>query len=119
MIVHHTLDDDQWNQIKDLLPGQPGQLGRVARDNRQFVNAVLWIAKTGAPWRDLPTEYGRWNSVWRRFDRWVKKGIWKAVVDTLSDPDLERLIINSTTVRGDSQAAGAQKNSRLGRFLRR
>src|SRR3954471_6604616 len=70
----HAISDDDWDRIKGLLPGQPGQHGKAAKDNRLFVDAVLWIARTGAPWRDLPERLGNWNSAWRRFDRWARKG---------------------------------------------
>src|SRR5215203_1449942 len=70
----HAISDDDWARIKDLLPGQPGQHGKVAKDNRLFLDAVLWIARTGAPWRDLPERLGNWNSTWRRFDRWARRG---------------------------------------------
>ena len=105
------ITDDQWDRIKDLLPGRPGGHGRVATDNRLFINAVLWIAKTGAPWRDLPERFGNWNSVWRRFDRWARKGVWKRVFETLQDPDWEWLILDSTVVRAHQHAAGALKKT--------
>ena len=70
----HEIKDEDWERIKDLLPGQAGDPGVTAKDNRLFVNAVLWIGKTGAPWRDLPERFGPWDSVWKRFDRWSKKG---------------------------------------------
>jgi transposase len=106
----HAISDEDWDRIKDLLPGQPGQHGKVAKDNRLFVDAVLWIAKTGAPWRDLPERFGNWNSVWRRFDRWAKKGVWRRVFDALQDPDLEWVILDSTVIRAHPHAAGAPKN---------
>src|SRR5436305_1572293 len=90
----HEITDEQWERIKDLLPGQEGDPGVTAKDNRLFVNAVLWIAKTGAPWRDLPERFGNWNSVWRRFDRWAQKGVWRRVFEELKDPDLARRFIN-------------------------
>src|SRR5512135_2301152 len=65
----HAISDADWERIKHLLPGQPGQHGKVAKDNRLFLDAVLWIAKTGAPWRDLPDRFGNWNSAWRRVAR--------------------------------------------------
>jgi transposase len=89
MLRRHALSDEQWERIKDLLPGRPGTPGRPASDNRLFVDAVLWIGKTGAPWRDLPERFGDWNSAWRRFDRWARQGVWEAVFDALQDPDLE------------------------------
>jgi transposase len=105
----HAISDSDWDRIKDLLPGRPGQSGWVAGDNRLFIDAVLWIGKTGAPWRDLPQRFGRWNSVWRRFDRWASKGTWMMVFEALQDPDLEWLILDSTVIRAHPCAAGAQK----------
>lgn len=105
----HAISDEQWERIKDLLPGRPGTPGRPAEDNRLFLDSVLWIGKTGAPWRDLPERFGDWNNVWHRFDRWAKKGVWKRVFDALQDPDLEWLILDSTVVRAHPHAAGAKK----------
>ena len=105
----HEITDEHWERIKDFLPGQVGDPGVTASDNRLFVNAVLWIAKTGAPWRDLPERFGNWNSVWRRFDRWCAKGIWHRIFEELKDPDLEWLIFDSTVIRAHQHAAGAVK----------
>lgn len=105
----HAISDADWDRIKDLLPGRPGQPGWVAKDNRLFLDAVRWIAKTGAPWRDLPERLGLWNSVWKRFDRWAKKGTWQRVFEELQDPDLEWLILDSTVIRAHPHAAGAKK----------
>ena len=105
----HAISDDDWDRIQDLLPGRPGQPGVTAFDNRLFVDAVLWIAKTGAPWRDLPERFGNSNSVWRRFDRWARRGRWQKVFEALQDPDLEWLILDSTVVRAHPHAAGAKK----------
>src|SRR5207253_4656642 len=100
-----------WDRIKHWLPGQPGQHGGVAKDNRLFIDAVLWIGKTGAPWRDLPERFGNWNALWKRFDRWAKKGTWQRVFEALQDPDLEWLILDSTIVRAHQHAAGAPKKT--------
>src|SRR5438105_455184 len=105
----HAIADADWDRIKHWLPGQPGQHGGVAKDNRLFVDAVLWIGKTGAPWRDLPDRFGNWNSVWRRFDRWARKGVWQGVFAVLQDADLEWLILDSTIIRAHPHAAGAKK----------
>jgi transposase len=102
----HEIEDEPWERIKGLLPGQAGDPGVTAEDNRLFVNAVLWIGKTGAPWRDLPERFGLWNSVWKRFDRWATKGVWARVFEALQDPDLEWMIIDSTVVRAHQHAAG-------------
>jgi transposase len=109
MLPRHAITDADWDRIRDLLPGRPGQPGWLAKDNRLFVDAVLWIAKTGAPWRDLPGRFGNWNSVWRRFDRWARKGTWRVVFEALQDPDLEWLILDSTVIRAHPCAAGAGK----------
>src|SRR5262249_21767261 len=95
----HEIQDEDWDRIADLRPGQPGQPGGTAQDNRLFINAVLWIAKTGAPWRDLPERFGPWNSVGRRFDRWARKGVWPRVFEALQDPDLEGVLLDSSVVR--------------------
>jgi len=105
----HAISDKDWDRIKDLLPGRAGTPGARARDNRLFIDAVLWIGKTGAPWRDLPERFGNWNSAWRRFDGWARKGAWRKVFGALQDPDLEWLILDSTVVRAHPHAAGAKK----------
>ena len=110
----HAIADADWERIRDLLPGRPGQPGWTASDNRLSVDAVLWVAKTGAPWRDLPERLGKWNSVWKRFDRWARKGTWRRVFVALQDPDLEWLILDSTIIRAHPHAAGAKKK-RTGR----
>lgn len=108
----HEITDENWKRIKELLPGKAGDPGRTARDNRRFVDAVLWMARTGATWRDLPERFGKWNSVYRRFDRWTEKGVWQRVMDELQDPDLEWFMLDSTTVRAHQHAAGQKKLSR-------
>ena len=107
----HAISDENWERIRDLLPGKKGDPGVTARDNRLFIDAVLWIAKTGAPWRDLPERFGNWNSTWKRFDRWARKGVWQKVFETLQDPDLEWLILDSTVIRAHPHAAGAKKKA--------
>ena len=103
----HEISDECWDRIKDMLPGRPGQQGWIAQDNRLFINAVLWIGKTGAPWRDLPARFGLWNSVWVRFDRWSRNGVWLPIFATLAaaDPDLEWLLLDSTVIRAHQHAA--------------
>ena len=99
----HEISDEQWDKVKDLLPGKPGDPGRTARDNRSFLNAVLWIAKTVAPWRDLPERFGPWNSVFQRFNRWAKHGVWARLWEAWKDPDLECLMLDSTVIRAHQQ----------------
>jgi transposase len=105
----HAISNEHWERIKDLLPGQAGDPGVTAKNNRLFIDAVLGIAKTGAPWRDLPERFGNGNSVWRRFDRWSAKGTWLGIVEEIKDPDLEWLILDSTVIRAHQHAAGAVK----------
>lgn len=102
----HEMSDEQWEKVADLLPGKASDPGRTAVDNRLFLNAVLWIAKTGAPWRDLPERFGEWNSVFQRFNRWCKRGVWQAVLNAWKDPDLECLMLDSTIIRAHQHAAG-------------
>ena len=103
------LSDAQWERIAPLLPGKKGDPGRSGRDNRSFVEAVLWIARAGAPWRDLPTAFGNWNSVFRRFRRWALKGVFESLFKTLSgDPDFEYMLIDGTIVRVHQHGTGAK-----------
>ncbi len=104
------LRDDQWERIAPHIIGDERTRGTSGRDNRLFVEGVLWIVRTGSPWRDLPEQFGAWNSVFRRFSRWSRKGVWQRIFDALSaDPDFEYLILDSTIVRAHQHASGAQK----------
>lgn len=105
----YKITDEQFARIAHLLPGTASDRGVTARDNRLFINAVLWIARTGAPWRDLPDHYGNWNSIHRRFSRWAEKDVWGRILDHLQDSDVECLLFDSTSVRAHQHAAG-QKN---------
>ncbi len=105
----HELSDEQWLQIEPYLPGREGDPGKTGADNRLFVHAVLWIAKTGVPWRDLPERFGKWNSVFPRFNRWCKREVWQRVLEALGgDADLEHLLLDSTIVRAHQHASGAK-----------
>ena len=109
-MIRRALTNAQWRRIAPLIPGKEGDRGRHGEDNRLFVDAVLWLARAGAPWRDLPSEFGNWNSVFQRFRRWAKKGVWQSIFNALvEDPDFEYLIIDSTIVRAHQHAAGAKK----------
>jgi transposase len=104
------LRDDQWERIKDLLPGRPGSVGVTAADNRLFIEAVLYRFRTGIPWRDLPECLGDWKNVHRRFSRWAISGVWKRIFQHLAaDADNEYAMIDSTIVRAHQHSAGAQK----------
>ena len=106
----YALREDQWEKIKDSLPGQKKDPGRTADDNRKFIEGVIWIARNGAAWRALPEEYGRWSSVHKRFMRWAKAGVWQMIFNTLAaDADTEWIMIDSTMIRAHQHAAGARK----------
>jgi transposase len=105
----YELTDEEWNRIDHLLPGREGDPGAHGEDNRLFVNAIIWIARTGAPWRDLPERFGEWNSVYQRFNRWSKAGVWERVFRTVKSPDLEALMLDSTIIRAHQHAAGGSE----------
>ena len=108
-MIRRELTDAQWARIERLVPGKEGDKGRHGVDNRLFVDAVLWIARTGSPWRDLPDEFGNWNSIFVRFRRWAKTGVWQSLFNVLSEEsDQEYLLIDSTIVRAHQHAAGAK-----------
>ena len=111
-----VLNDVQWERIAPLPPGKAGDPGRSGADNRGFLEAVLWIARTGCPWRDLHREFGHWNSVFRRFRRWACKGVFERVFESLSgDPDFEYAIIDGTIVRVHQHGTGAKGGLKIRR----
>lgn len=106
MAKRYELSNAQWERIRDLLPGKAGDPGRRGADNRLFVNAVLWVLRSGARWSDLPERYGKYKSVHKRFIRWADKGVWERIFAALSrDRDNEYLMIDSTIIRAHQQAA--------------
>lgn len=108
--IHHRHDvsDRVWAALEPLLPGREGSWGGVARDNRRFINGVLWILRTGAPWRDLPGDYGDWKNTHRRFCRWRDNGQWEKLLEQLiQEPDMEWLMIDASHVKAHAHAAGA------------
>jgi transposase len=108
-LIRTVLTDAQWERIAPLLPGKVGDPGRSGEDNRRFLEGVLWIVRTGAPWRDLPECFGKWCSVWKRFRRWALNGVFEKVFQTLSDePDLEYALIDGTIVKVHRHATGAK-----------
>lgn len=105
----YGLRDDQWERIKDMLPGREGTVGVTAKDNRLFVEAVLWRYRAGAPWRDLPERFGGWKNIHRRHSRWAQKGVWQRVFEHLCrDADNEYAMIDATIVKAHQHAAGAK-----------
>lgn len=114
MAGRYELSDVQWQRIAHLLPGKPGDRGRTGVDNRLFVNAVLWVLRSGAWWQDLPERYGKWKTVHKRFTRWAKAGAWERVFDSLTaDPDNQYLMLDTTLVRVHQQAAGGKGGPRI------
>lgn len=108
-----VLRDDQWARICDLLPGKAGDRGVTAQDNRRFVEAVLWIARTGAPWRDLPPAYGHWHRTYVRYSRWSQRGVWRQVFEALAgEADLEYLMVDGSIVRVHQHGAAKKRPSR-------
>lgn len=112
----HELTDEQWSQLEALLPPQKPATGRTNLDHRQVVNGILWILKTGAPWRDLPERYGKWQTIYSRFYRWRKNGIWNGIFQQLQQIkdqngqlDWEVHYIDGSSIRAHQHAAGAKK----------
>ncbi|MDG6095160.1 IS5 family transposase [Acetobacter sp. AN02] len=104
----YGLRDDQWERIKDLLPGREGHAGGTAADNRLFVEAVLYRCRAGIPWRDLPARFGDWKNVHRRLHRWCESGVIERIFRYLAaDHDNEYMMIDSTIVRVHQHSAGA------------
>lgn len=105
----YALRDDQWERIKDLLPGRKEAVGVTAKDNRLFVEAVLYRYRAGIPWRDLPERFGHFRKVHTRFRRWAKGGVWRRVFEQLAgEADNDYAMIDSTIVRAHQHSAGAK-----------
>jgi transposase len=105
----HDISDKVWSVLEPHLPGRKGAWGGVAKDNREFINSVFWILRTGSPWRDLPPDYGNWSNVHRRFIRWRDAGIWEKLLEQLVEsPDFEWLMIDASHIKVHPHAAGAK-----------
>ena len=111
----HELTDAQWARIEHLLPGKKGDPGRTAADNRLFVDACLWVLRTGAAWADLPERLGKYNTIWKRYDRWSAAGVWEKVGRALGDGDL--VGHGQGEVQLDSTAVKAHPTASTGRRL--
>jgi transposase len=108
-LIRTVLTDAQWERIAPLLPGKKGDPGRSGDDNRRSLEGILWIVRTGAPWRDLPDVFGNWFTVWKRFRRWAVKGVSEKVFKALSgEPDMEYALIDGTIVKVHRHGAGAK-----------
>ena len=114
------LSDEQWERVAPLVPGKEGDPGRSGEDNRLFLEAVLWLVRTGVPWRDLPPRFGKWGSVWKRFRRWAEKGVFERVFRALSgDPDFEYALIDGTIVKVHRHGTGAKGGLKIRPSARR
>lgn len=114
------LRDDQWQRIEPLLPPQHKTGGRPAKPHRTVVEAMIWVVRTGAPWRDLPRAYGPWQSVYTRFSRWSKSGVLQRLLGHLAkERDDEGYLIDATIVRAHQDASGAPKRGARSRSAAR
>jgi len=107
-----VLSDAAWGRMAPLIIGRPDQKGSTGRDNRMFVEGVLWMMRTGSPWRDLPEVFGDWNSVFRRFSRWSSKGAWQRIFQAMpDDTDVEYRIVDSTIIRATNTPLGRRRGA--------
>jgi transposase len=103
------LTDHQWSLIEPHCLGKPSDPGRSGIDNRMFIEGILWIARTGSPWRDLPPEFGKWNTTFRRYRDWVKADVFVRIFEALSgDPDMEYACVDATIVKLHRHGHGAK-----------
>jgi transposase len=110
--------DAEWAIIAPLLPSERGRWARPAQDNRRYFEGILWVTRTGSQWRHLPDEYGKWNSVFRRFRRWVEGGVFDAMLETLSDlarRDRRADMVDSTVIRAHHCAVGIKRGLKIRR----
>ena len=111
-----VLTDLQWRTIEPLCPGGLSAPGRTGSDTRLFLEAVLWIVRTDAPWRDLPPEFGNWNTIFKRFRDWVKQGVLERMFKDLSgDPDMEYAMVDATIVKVHRHGQGAKGGPKIRR----
>lgn len=112
-IHRHDISEEVWFRLKPHLPGTKGNPGRRGHDTRLFLNAVLWKLRCGCPWRDIPPQYGKWNSVYQRFKTWRDTGVWQRLLDRFAgEPDLEWLMIDASHIKAHPHAAGAKGGTR-------
>lgn len=112
-MVRMVLTDEKWDKIKPLLPQERGYWGRPSRSHREIIEGILWILRTGAPWRDLPSEYGPWSSCYNRFNRWTGQGVWTKIWDVLkNDADNENYSIDGSYVKAHQDACRIKKKQK-------
>lgn len=109
MVTRYGLREDQWQRIQDLLPGREGHVGRTAKNNRLFVEAVLYRYRAGIAWRDLPARFGDFRVIHTRHMRWSRSGVWQRIFEHLAaDADNEYAMIDATIVTAHQASAGAK-----------
>ena len=120
MAGRHELTDDQFAKLAPLLPPERPATGRPNHDHRRILNGILWRLKTGAPWRDVPVRYGKWDTVYSRFRRWQRSGVWARVLaalqadaDARGELDWDLHSVDGTVVRAHQHAAGAKKGAAI------
>ena len=121
------LADSEWAKLEPLLPApKPEKAGGRYRDHRQVINGILWVLRTGAPWRDLPERYGPWGTCYSRFRRWSEQGVWRGVLQKLQSRDdaegrldWREASLDSTSIKAHPHAAGTRKKGALRRVRRR
>lgn len=119
MPMRHEIKNSDWERIKDMLPPENTGEGRPSKSNRQMLNGMLWIAKTGSPWRDLPERFGPWQTVYSRFRLWSKNGLFQELFKHFSaDADTQDLSIDSTSCKAHQHAAGAKKGRKAAKQTR-
>lgn len=113
VLSRRTLTDAQWARIETRVAGKKGDRGRTAADNRLFVDAVLWLARTAAPWRDVPPEFGSWRTAYCRFRRWTLSCVWECLFNALAvERDIEYVLIDATICMAHADASGAKGGPR-------
>ena len=111
-MARFDLSDAEWSMIASLLPNKPRGVPRV--DDRRVVNDIFWVLRTGSPWRDLPERYGPYTTVYNRYNRWAKQGVWLRVFETLARQSTDSLhLIDSSIVRAHQHAGGGKKGARI------
>lgn len=116
-MVRFVLSDQDWGRISSFFRVHVGKQGRPPKDNRMMLEAILWVHRTGAPWRDIPSEFGPWESAYTRFRRWTTAGLWHRILRGLRDKVKSRLkgtvLIDATIVRAHQHAAGKKGGRKI------
>jgi transposase len=111
MLKRHALSDELWKRVEPLVPGKGGDPARTVADNRLFVEAVIFVLKTGVSWSALLERYGKPNTVWKQFDRWCRNGIWEQITKALRDPELDEVQLDSTTIKAHPIASTGRRKA--------